>query len=281
MCRALAEDYEVHASNRAHCDLADGDAIARVIRSLRPVVIVNAAAYTAVDKAESEPDLAQAINADAVAAIAREAKAAGAALLHYSTDYVFNGAAGHPYAETDRPEPLNAYGRSKLAGETAMAAILGAQHPWWILRTSWVYGLHGGNFLKTMLKLAQSKESLQVVADQIGAPTSATLIAATSAQLLRIRPASGIYHLAAAGETSWYGFARHAIAHARARGLPMRLAADALRPITSAEYPTPARRPGNSRLDCTKLERALSIRLPDWQGAVVETVDVLLENESV
>jgi dTDP-4-dehydrorhamnose reductase len=307
--RSLGTDFELHAYNRERCDLSNSDAIQRVIRSVQPTVIVNAAAYTAVDRAESEPALAQAINADAVAVMAREAKALSAAFLHYSTDYVFSGEANppnlpskqgrsqspflergmpagqgdslRPYTEADHPDPINAYGRSKLAGEIAVAEIMGNHCPWWIIRTSWVYGLHGSNFLKTMLKLAQTRDSLNVVADQIGAPTSAALIADISARLLQAKPASGIYHLTGAGQTSWHGFAKAAIAHARKQGLQGPLNEDRIRPITSAEYPTPAKRPGNSRLDCTKLEQALSIRLPDWQQTVELTVDDLLESGKV
>lgn len=278
---SLGTDFELHAYNRERCDLSNSDAIQRVFRSMQPSVIVNAAAYTAVDRAESEPALAQAINADAVAVMAREAKAISAAFLHYSTDYVFSGEAEHPYSESDSPDPINAYGRSKLAGEIAVAEIMGNHCPWWIIRTSWVYGLHGSNFLKTMLKLGQTRDSLNVVADQIGAPTSAAVIADISARLLQAKPASGIYHLTGAGQTSWHGFAKAAIAHARKQGMQGPLNEDRIQPITSAEYPTPAKRPGNSRLDCTKLEQALSIRLPDWQQTVELTVDDLLESGKV
>lgn len=279
--RALAAYFELHAYNRERCDLSNSDAIQRVIRSVQPAVIVNAAAYTAVDKAESEPSMAQAINAAAVGIMAEEAKAISAAFLHYSTDYVFSGEAEHPYRESDSPAPINAYGRSKIDGEIAVAEIMGNHCPWWIIRTSWVYGLHGSNFLKTILKLAQTRDSLNVVADQIGAPTSAALIADISARLLQAKPASGIYHLTGAGQTSWYGFAQAAIARARKQGQQGSLNLDRIRPITSAEYPTPAKRPGNSRLDCTKLEQALSIRLPDWQQTVELTVDDLLESGKV
>lgn len=272
--RGLAKDFAVHAFDRQACDLTDDSAIAAVIARHRPQIIVNAAAYTAVDKAESEPDAAYAVNARAVQAIGQQARRIDAAVLHFSTDYVFGGSAGTPWRETDTPAPLNAYGASKLAGERLLQDAM-ADGRYWIIRTSWVFGLHGGNFLKTMLRLAQERDQLSVVDDQIGAPTSAALIAETSARLLRVQPASGIYHLAAAGETSWYGYARHAIAHARARGLPIRLAADALKPIPTSEYPTPAARPRNSRLDCTKIEQALSIALPDWRQGVEQAIDAL------
>ena len=313
--RGLAKDFAVHAFDRQACDLTDASAIAAVIARHRPQVIVNAAAYTAVDKAESEPDAAYAVNARAVQVIGQQARRIDAAVLHFSTDYVFGGEhpsrpngdspflergmpegqgdslltippnlpskegrsqsrQGDSYTETDTPAPLNAYGASKLAGERLLQDAM-ADGRYWIIRTSWVFGLHGGNFLKTMLRLAQERDQLSVVDDQIGAPTSAALIAETSARLLRVQPASGIYHLAAAGETSWYGYARHAIAHARARGLPIRLAADALKPIPTSDYPTPAARPRNSRLDCTKIEQALSIALPDWRQGVEQAIDAL------
>jgi dTDP-4-dehydrorhamnose reductase len=277
LCRSLALGFNVVALARGQCDLSDAGQIRRAIQSCKPSVIVNAAAYTAVDKAESEPVLAQAINAEAVAVMAQEAKALSAVFLHYSTDYVFNGEAEFPYRETDPTDPINAYGRSKLAGETAMSEILGMHSPWWIIRTSWVYGRHGNNFLKTMLKLAQTRDSLNVVADQIGAPTSATLIAEISARLLQVRPASGIYHLTGSGQTSWHGFAKVAISHARKQGLQGLLDIERILPIPSTEYPTPAKRPADSRLNCTKLEKALLIKLPDWQQTVEQTVNDLLE----
>lgn len=271
--RSLADDFAVHAFDRNACDLTDASAIEAVIARHRPQVIVNAAAYTAVDKAESEPDAAYAVNARAVQVIGQQARRINAAVLHFSTDYVF-GRQEDAFTETDTPAPLNAYGASKLAGERLLQDAM-ADGRYWIIRTSWVFGLHGGNFLKTMLRLAQERDQLSVVDDQIGAPTSAALIAETSARLLRVQPASGIYHLAAAGETSWYGYARHAIDHARARGLPIRLAADALKPIPTSDYPTPAARPRNSRLNCTKIEQALSIALPDWRQGVEQVIDAL------
>lgn len=271
--RSLAKDFAVHAFDRNACDLTDASAIEAVISRHRPQVIVNAAAYTAVDKAESEPDAAYAVNARAVQVIGQQARRIDAAVLHFSTDYVF-GRQEDAFTETDTPAPLNAYGASKLAGERLLQDTM-ADGRYWIIRTSWVFGLHGGNFLKTMLRLAQERDQLSVVDDQIGAPTSAVLIAETSARLLRVQPASGIYHLAAAGETSWYGYARHAIAHVRARGLPIRLAADALKPIPTSDYPTPAARPRNSRLNCTKIEQALSIALPDWRQGVEQAIDAL------
>lgn len=274
--RSLAGDFAVHAFDRNGCDLTDASAIEAVISRHQPQVIVNAAAYTAVDKAEPEPDAAYAVNARAVQVIAVHAKRINAAVLHFSTDYVFGGQgdATRAYIESDTPAPLNAYGISKLAGERLLQDAM-ADGRYWIIRTSWVFGLHGGNFLKTMLRLAQERDQLSVVDDQIGAPTSAALIAETSTRLLRVQPANGIYHLAAAGETSWYGYARHAIAHARACGLPIRLAADALKPIPTSDYPTPAARPRNSRLNCTKIEQALSIALPDWRQGVEQVIDAL------
>lgn len=279
--RALAPLGRVVAVDRQRCDLADPAAVRDCVRSLRPDVIVNAAAYTAVDRAESERALAFAVNAESPGVLAEEAARLGAPLLHYSTDYVFDGSHSGAQVETAQTRPLNVYGASKLAGEQAVQAVSG-EH--WILRTSWVFGLHGANFLKTMLRLAGERETLAVVADQQGAPTSAALIADVTAHLVRawLRgeavPASGCYHLAAAGITDWHAYARRVIARAAAAGLPTRVAAEDIRAISTADYPTPATRPANSRLDCGKLEQALGIVLPDWTLAVDQTVDLIMEN---
>ncbi|MEW5887407.1 MAG: dTDP-4-dehydrorhamnose reductase [Pseudomonadota bacterium] len=250
-------------------DLADFEALAYTVRSLRPQVIVNAAAYTAVDKAESEAALAQRINADAPALLAHLAHELGAWLVHYSTDYVFDGSGQRPWQEGDATGPLNVYGHSKLAGEAAIVAA-GRQHL--ILRTSWVYAARGGNFAKTMLRLAREREHLSVVDDQYGAPTSAELIADVSAHAIRHLLASGsgqgTYHLAAAGQTTWHGYARYAIEHAR------RLQPDApwrvqhIAAVPSSAFPTPARRPHNSRLDCSLLQATFGLHLPPWQQGV-------------
>jgi dTDP-4-dehydrorhamnose reductase len=267
-----------HALDRQACDLSDSDRVRAVIRALTPAVIVNAAAYTAVDRAESEPESAYAVNADALAVLAEEARAVSAMVLHYSTDYVFDGSSERAYVETDAASPINVYGRSKLAGETVLAQALGSDYPYWIVRSSWVYGCHGNNFLKTMLKQATERDALAVVADQFGAPTSAGLLARCSLQLLQQRPASGLYHLAATGCTSWHAYACFAIAHAQQVGLPLRIDPTEIRAISTDDYPRPAARPHFSLLDCAKLEQALSLRLPEWQADVRDTVDVLVRD---
>jgi dTDP-4-dehydrorhamnose reductase len=232
-------------------------------------VIVNAAAHTAVDKAESEPALAQAINATAPGVLAREAAATGALLVHYSTDYVFDGS-GHAARSEDAPTaPLNVYGRSKLAGEELIRAS-GCQHL--ILRTSWVYAARGGNFARTMLKLAAERDALNVINDQIGAPTGADLLADVSAHAVRALQSqpqlAGTYHCTAAGDTSWFDYARFVIEWARSQGVAIKVAPDAVRAISTSAYPTPAPRPLNSRLNTDKLRTAFGIALPHWQVGV-------------
>ena len=250
-------------------DLAQPEALAAAVRAVQPAVIVNAAAHTAVDRAEGEAELAQRINGESPGVLAREAQALGAWLIHYSTDYVFDGSGDQPRHEDAATGPLSVYGHSKLAGERLIQAS-GCRHL--ILRTSWVYAARGGNFAKTMLRLAAEREQLQVVDDQIGAPTGAELIADVSAQALRHawqQPAlSGLYHLAAGGHTSWHGYARHVIEWARERGQPLKLPADRLLPIPSSAYPTPAQRPLNSRLDTRRLQQAFGLQLPDWRAGV-------------
>ena len=274
---------DVVACTRADVDLSDRAALAGALRALvdreRPTILVNAAAYTAVDRAEAEPDLAETVNAIAPAAMADAARDAGACLVHFSTDYVFDGEKADPYVETDPTNPLSVYGATKLRGEQAIAGAC-ARHL--ILRTSWVFGAHGGNFLKTMLKLAQERDSLRVVADQIGAPTSAALIARSTTALLRAvsacpatDPRWGIYHLVAGGDTSWHGYARYAIAKARDMGWPIRVADDAIAPITTAEYPVAARRPANSRLDTARIRATFGLDLPDWTAGVDEVLSAL------
>ena len=248
-------------------DLSDLDALRATIRKVRPDVIVNAAAYTAVDKAESETELADRVNGEASRVMAQEAASLDAWLIHYSTDYVFSGEGSTPWQESDAVAPVNHYGASKLAGEKAIAAS-GCKHL--IFRTSWVYGARGNNFAKTMLRLAKDRESLGVIADQIGAPTGADLIADVTAlaiQQAMHRPAlSGLYHLAAAGEVSWHGYASLVIDFAKAHG--EELAVTAVNPIDTTAYPTPARRPLNSRLNTQKLRDNFSLHLPDWQSGV-------------
>ncbi|QHG68045.1 dTDP-4-dehydrorhamnose reductase [Pseudomonas putida] len=259
---------ELHLLGRNQLNMACPEALREPLRRLAPQLIINAAAHTAVDQAETEPDLAFAINAEGPRVLAEEAVRLGALLIHYSTDYVFDGEKALPYTEADRPNPLGVYGRSKLAGEQAIAAVDG-EHL--ILRTSWVYSLYGRNFLLTMQRLLQEKPQLRVVNDQIGAPTWATTIAVATRELIERwqagqRGAWGTYHLAAQGETSWFGFAQAIGEQLKARGLPCA----ELLPIPSSEYPTPARRPANSRLDCSRLAREWDVHLPHWQQALID-----------
>jgi dTDP-4-dehydrorhamnose reductase len=271
--RALAPLGELIAldrlGSREYCgDLTDIKGLRDTLNSIQPDVIVNAAAYTAVDKAESEPELAHRINADAVKALAVSAAAAGSWLIHYSTDYVFNGGGVKPWLENSLTQPLNVYGQTKLDGENAIEAS-GCKHL--IFRTSWVYSARGNNFAKTMLRLAKEREQLNVINDQLGAPTSAELIADVTAHALsyaeRHPDAGGLYHLAAAGEVSWHGFAHFVIGQARNAG--QRLVVKDIGAISTSAYPTPARRPLNSRLDCRKLHETFGLTLPDWQSGVI------------
>jgi dTDP-4-dehydrorhamnose reductase len=265
---ALGDSHELLLPGREQLDLSDPAAIRRTVRELRPELVINPAAHTAVDLAESEPELAFAINATAPGVLAEEAAALGVPLIHYSTDYVFDGSKDGAYSEDDVTGPLGVYGSSKLAGEEAIRAV-GGQYL--ILRTSWVYSLHGKNFLLTMQRLLQEREELRVVADQIGAPTWAGSIARATAELIGHWRASqagpwGTYHLSGQGETSWYGFAGAIAEQLRAQGKPCAR----LEPIPSSAYPTPAQRPLNSRLDCSRLQREWNIRLPDWHAALLE-----------
>jgi dTDP-4-dehydrorhamnose reductase len=250
-------------------DFSTPGELAPMIRALAPDIIVNSAAHTAVDKAESEPELARAINATAPGVIAREAAALGAWLVHYSTDYVFDGSGDQPRQEDAPTGPLSVYGRTKLEGEELIRAS-GCRHL--ILRTSWVYAARGGNFARTMLRLAAERDALNVIDDQIGAPTGADLLADLSAHMLRAAqraPAlAGTYHAVAAGETSWHGYASFVIEWARAHGVPLQVAPDAVLPVPTSAYPTPARRPLNSRLATDKLQTAFGLALPHWQSGV-------------
>lgn len=269
--RTLCTLGDVMALGSAELDLSDPDAIVRLVRDLKPDLIVNPAAYTAVDKAESEPELAMAVNGRAPGILAEEAKRLGALLVHYSTDYVFDGSKASPYVETDVPNPLNVYGRSKLEGERAIQAV-GGRHL--IFRTSWVYGLRGKNFLLTMMKLLQEREALNVVDDQVGAPTWSRLIAEGSAQAVVAAEKSGLsglFHMTSAGAGSWFDFTA-AIVGALAPQCG-RLAAP--NRIASSGYPTPAERPLNSRLCCDRLATQAGIRLPDWRQAL----DLCLQHE--
>lgn len=277
--RSLAVLGEVVALDRQGSeglcgDLSDLQGLVRTVRTVQPQVIVNAAAHTAVDKAESEPDLARALNALAPQRLAQEARQLGAWLIHYSTDYVFDGSGSAPWKETDATVPLSVYGRTKLEGEQAIAAS-GCQHL--VLRTSWVYGARGGNFAKTMLRLAGEREQLTVIADQIGAPTGADLLADVTAHAIRhVLPPMrrndltppGVYHVAAAGETSWHGYARFVLQQAQAAGRVLKAGPEQVLAIPTSAYPTPTKRPHNSRLDTTRLQNTFGLTLPHWQAGV-------------
>jgi len=259
---------ELIVLGRNDLDLSKPEQIRAQVRAHRPDLIINAAAHTAVDLAESEPELAFAINGIAPGVFAEEAAALGIPLIHYSTDYVFDGNKPAPYTEDDTPNPLGVYGKSKLAGERAIAAT-GAEHL--ILRTSWVYSTHGKNFLLTMQRLLQERPELRVVADQIGAPTWAGTIARSTRLLIERWQAAeagawGVYHLTAQGETSWFGFTQAIAEHLSAQGKPCAT----LEPIPASAYPTPAARPQNSRLDCSRLEREWQVAQPAWQNALRE-----------
>jgi dTDP-4-dehydrorhamnose reductase len=278
LMQVLAPLGTVIGLGRAGADLSRPETLAAVVKREQPDVIVNAAAHTAVDKAESEPDLARAVNATAPGVLAEAAAAAGVWLVHYSTDYVFDGSGSAPWVETDATAPLSIYGETKRDGEVAIAAS-GAQHL--IFRTSWVHTPGGNNFIAKMLSLAQSRDELRVIDDQIGAPTSARLIAEVTRQAIEriadTRPiAAGIYHLAAAGETSWNGYARYVIGQALERGVNLRTTPEAVLPVPSSAFPTPARRPLNSRLSTAKLREALGIELPLWQEDVMGTLDTIV-----
>jgi dTDP-4-dehydrorhamnose reductase len=262
----IALDFQ---SRDLAADFSKPDALAATVRAVKPDLIVNSAAHTAVDKAEAEPELAQKINADGPGVLARAAAASGAWLVHYSTDYVFDGSGDQPRDEEAPTGPLSVYGRTKLDGERRIRAS-GCKHL--ILRTSWVYAARGGNFAKTMLRLAAAKTELNVIDDQIGAPTGADLLADLTALTVRAARAqpdlSGTYHAVAAGATSWHGYAQLVIETARERGVALTLPSDALRPIATSAYPTPATRPLNSRLDTRKLRERFGVHLPDWESGV-------------
>jgi len=269
--RALAPLGNIVAVDRSECDLADLVALRAFIARVRPDVIVNPAAYTAVDKAESDRDNAFLINRDAVRVLGEEAARLNALVIHYSTDYVFDGAKAGAYTEEDTPAPQSVYGASKLAGELALA-LANPRHL--ILRTSWVVGAHGGNFAKTMLRLAGERSSLSVVADQHGAPTSAALLADVTAHLVRDylqvqeALAFGTYHVTGGGDTTWHEYARFVIAEAIAAGKILQTGPDGVAPLATADYPTPARRPANSRLDTTYFQATFALHLPHWQQSV-------------
>jgi dTDP-4-dehydrorhamnose reductase len=268
----LGELVALEFDSTDYCgDFTNLAGLAETVRKVKPDVIVNAAAHTAVDRAESEPELVRTINALAPGILADEAEKLGAWLIHYSTDYVFNGSGTTPWKETDATGPLGVYGQTKLEGEQAVARC--SRHL--IFRTSWVYAAKGANFAKTMLRLAKERDQLKVIADQIGAPTGAELLADVTAHAIRTvqtRPdgqmLAGLYHLAAAGETSWHGYALFVIERAQALGETLKAGPNNILPITTADYPTPAQRPANSRLDTTKLRTTFGLQLPDWRIAV-------------
>lgn len=278
--RSLAPHGPLTALARDDCDLTDLDALRAAVRRVAPQIIVNAAAYTAVDKAESEPDLARRINAEVPGLLAAEAARSGALLMHYSTDYVFDGEKEGPYREDDPTAPASVYGRTKREGEEAIAAA-GARAL--IFRTSWVFGARGGNFVKTILRLARERDALNVVADQTGSPTPAALIATVSGLALAavrrgnlLPPGEArLYHLAAADPVSWHAFAQRIVTLATAQGFALKLAPEAIRAITTAEYPTPARRPRNSRLDCGRLEADFGLLMPSWQPYLERVLQLL------
>ncbi len=266
----LGELVALDFDSTDHCgSFTDLKGLADTVRELKPDVIVNAAAHTAVDKAESEPELVRQLNALAPGRLAQEAASVGAWLVHYSTDYVFDGSGSRAWVESDTPAPLSVYGRTKLEGEQLIQAT-GPRHL--IFRTSWVYAARGGNFAKTMLRLAQERERLTVIDDQIGAPTGAELLADVTAHAIRhvLQRSSdgGLYHLAAAGETSWFDYAKHVLAQAKALRPNLQIKATEVLPVPTSAFPTPAQRPHNSRLDTRKLQATFGLQLPPWQSGV-------------
>lgn len=279
--RSLTGSGSVSAIGTEELDLADADAIRRMVRNIRPDIIVNPAAYTAVDKAESEPDLAMAVNGIAPGVLAEEALKLDAVLVHYSTDYVFDGSKTAPYTEDDTPNPQSVYGRTKLAGERAIRAS-GCKHL--ILRTSWVYGVHGGNFVKTILRLAKERDELRIVADQIGAPTWARDLAGATMNALIAWEMSdwneelgGTYHLTGGGRTNWHGFAEEIVRLARNYDAALAAKPLVINPIATHEYPVPAKRPANSVLANDKINAAFGIRLPEWQDSLSACMQQLYE----
>jgi dTDP-4-dehydrorhamnose reductase len=271
---------QVSATGSTEVDFSDLDSIRNAVRSVEPAVIVNAAAYTAVDKAESEPAIAATINSTAPGVLAEEAKQLGCILVHYSTDYVFDGTRQGSYVETDAPSPLNVYGKTKLAGEVAIQSVGG---DYLILRTSWVYGARGSNFLFTMLRLAKERAELRIVDDQTGAPTTSECIAQATADVLAqlmaptgggLQGRSGVYNLTNAGETTWFGFAKAFLTKRYGTATPN------LIPIPTSEFPRPARRPANSRLSCQRLKETFGVRMPHWEEALSLVLETLAEGAS-
>ena len=280
--RSLAPLGEVHAFGHGDADLEQVDALRALVRNAAPDILVNAAAYTAVDRAQAEPDRAKLVNATAVGALAAEMRRHNGLMVHYSTDYVFDGAWQEPYDESAATGPQSVYGKTKLAGEQAIAAS-GCRRL--VFRTSWVYAARGGNFARTMLRLAGERDEIKVVCDQVGAPTGADLIADVTALVLHrlgsdaalAARAGGIYHLTAAGSTSWHGYARMVVASAIDAGMALRVTPDRVLPIPSAEYPSAAPRPANSRLDTGKLCATFGLTMPPWQSGVQRLLATLTQ----
>ena len=277
--RALSVVGEVHAVGSADCDLGDEAAVRKMVRSFRPDIIVNPAAYTAVDKAESDAGRATAINSRGPQILAEEAERSGAILVHFSTDYVFDGTKLGAYSEEDEPNPQTVYGSTKLAGEIEVQS---ACRRFIILRTSWVLGTHGSNFAKTMLRLAAEKDELKIVGDQTGVPTTAAFLADVSAHLIRLVQQDGdkfpygLYHAVPSGETNWHAYACHVIERARASGRPIRVPAANIQSICTKDYPTPARRPANSKLDNSKLRDTFNFNMPHWHDGVDHVLNNIL-----
>jgi dTDP-4-dehydrorhamnose reductase len=278
--RALAPLGKLIALDRhsaEYCgDFENPQGIAETVRKLKPTVIVNATAYTAVDKAESDKEKAQLVNATAVEFLAKAAEECGALLVHYSTDYVFNGSGDKPWNEDDATEPMNVYGETKRQGEQAIALNMSK---YLIFRTSWVYAARGNNFAKTMIRLAKDRETLSVINDQFGAPTGADLLADSTAHAIRValvKPeVSGLYHLIASGTTTWFEYAGMVIAQARAKGVELQV--QTINPVETAAFPTPAKRPNNSRLNTTKFRETFGLVLPEWEAGVTRLIDELYE----
>ena len=276
----LGEVIALGTTSQDYCgDFTDLAGISETIKTIKPDVIVNAAAHTAVDKAESEPELARTINALAPAVLAKESARLNALMIHYSTDYVFDGSGDKPWLESDQTSPLSIYGATKLEGEQLIQAS-GCRHL--IFRTSWVYGARGGNFAKTMLRLAKERDSLKVIDDQIGAPTGADLLADVTAHAIRTArrnpEVSGLYHLVAGGETSWHGYAIFVLDYARRAGIDLKVAPDAVDAVPTSAFPTPAKRPHNSRLNTEKLQKTFDLHLPHWQAGVTRMLAEVLDS---
>ncbi len=275
----LGEVVALDRSSQEYCgDLTDLAGIARTVRAVAPDVIINAAAYTAVDRAEAEQSLAYRVNVEAPAVLAQEAQHMNTLLIHYSTDYVFDGSGDQPWSESDLPSPLNVYGQTKLQGEEA---IRSAGCRYLIFRTSWVYAARGNNFARTMLRLARERDQLTVIDDQIGAPTGADLLADATAHTISMalkRPqVAGLYHLAANGEVSWYGYARFILDFAREHACPIKIQSDAIFPVASGAFATAAKRPLNSRLNTEKFRRTFGLNIPQWQPGVARMLTEILE----